>query len=72
MGINTDSNATYLWLMGEGLPKCGSKLDVLSLPMKSNEPTKVEVFKQNWDYDWDIPNTVISQGKYHLCLFSES
>lgn len=65
-GTNTDSNATYLWLMGEGLPKCGSKLDVLSLPMKSNEPTKVEVFKQNWDYDWDIPNTVISQGKYTI------
>jgi len=68
-GTNTDSNMTYLWLVGEGLPKCGSKLEVIAVPVNSNDPTLapwIDRTNGTWEYVWDIPQTVLTEGKYTI------
>jgi len=59
MGKNTDSNRTYLWIAGDGYPKCGELLKELKLPLDSKNPVSRDgyVYYPNgtWTYEWKAP-----------------
>lgn len=61
-GINTDSDTTYLWLQGDGLPKCGKFLDALTV---EDNPTdnKGAYMNGSWYYQWTAP---CSSGTYTI------
>lgn len=61
-GTNTDSNTTYLWIGGEGLPKCGQFLAKLSV--ESNPPVEGGAFLNGtWFYQLPASCTV---GNYTI------
>ena len=77
-GKNTDSNTTYLWLTGPGLPVCGVNLrnidsdkpeiikmtEVIQAGIKNSRP--------NWNLipDWVTNTTPIGPGEYTLWVAS--
>ncbi|ABD40186.1 PKD [Methanospirillum hungatei JF-1] len=68
-GTNFDSDAIYLWITGEGLPKCGTSLKVNNLPVNSNDPLIVGFTDRKngtWEYKWDISETILEPGKYTI------
>jgi hypothetical protein len=78
-GSNTDSQDIYLWLVGKGLPICGSKIDIDSLPILNNDPThfnqsilmgssigEYNLIDGSWYYNWDTSGLPLEEGEYTL------
>lgn len=78
-GSNTDSQDIYLWLVGKGLPICGSKIDIDSLPILNNDPThfnqsilmgssigEYNLKDGSWYYNWDTSGLPLEEGEYTL------
>ena len=50
-GVNTDSNTTYLWLTGTGLPTCG--IPITTLTVQDNPPVEGGAYRNGtWFYQW--------------------
>lgn len=55
-GTNTDSQTTYLWLAGTGLPTCG--IPITTLTVQSNPPAEGGAYLNGtWFYQWTAPCT---------------
>ena len=77
-GTNRDSNTTYLWLTGPGLPPCGVNLrNINSDSPEIIKMTEVVVAgkknaRPNWNLipDWETNATPIGPGEYTLWVAS--
>lgn len=69
-GNNTDSDTTYLWIKGQGLPKCGINLS----PVDPDHPYRafVSYGRENagfWQvYQWDPSLLKIGPGSYEIWM----
>ncbi|WP_181391644.1 PKD domain-containing protein [Methanospirillum lacunae] len=55
-GTNTDTKTTYLWVGGEGLPKCGQFLGALTVEPQPTD-NKGAFMNGTWYYQWEAPCT---------------
>ena len=77
-GKNTDSNVTYLWLTGYGLPECGTGIFPRTLPVTSTSPTVIskEIMERpdspfvgeyhsdgTWELVWDTSELPLVGGQ---------
>lgn len=77
-GTNRDSNTTYLWLTGPGLPPCGVNLrNINSDSPEIIKMTEIVVAgkknaRPNWNLipDWETNATPIGPGEYTLWIAS--
>jgi hypothetical protein len=65
-GSNTDSDVTYLFILGPNLPMNGAQfgMDLKNYPVKNNDPltfTRVPVNTNDrtWSYDWNMNNVTM-------------